>query len=128
MNTLNTILVIDDDASTRMLLEAILEESGYDVRLADNGQKGIDEYCSSPTDLIITDLMMPEKNGLEMLLELRRSHPQVRIGCISVGTESYKKQFLPMVERLGASFVLSKPIEPKELLELVETALNAPPE
>ena len=70
-----TILIIDDDDLIRVLLRSALEAAGYEVMEAANGRQGLELYRHRPTDLVITDIVMPELNGLDMLLELERIHP-----------------------------------------------------
>ncbi len=78
-----TILVIDDQQTMRRLLRIVLESAGHQVREASNGRMGLAVYGDQPTDLMITDIAMPEMNGLEMLAELRRSFPDVKVIVIS---------------------------------------------
>ena len=74
-----TILIIDDEEIIRVLLRASLEEAGYEVTEASNGRQGLELYRSRPTDLVITDIVMPEMNGLDMLLELTREFLHAKV-------------------------------------------------
>src|SRR5688572_234064 len=79
------ILVIDDDEQVRALLYEILDRAGFKVVEATNGVEGLKLYRAQPADLVITDLIMPEKEGVETILELRREFPDVRVVAISGG-------------------------------------------
>ena len=81
------ILVVDDDRQVCDLLKQVLEDRGDTVTCATNGVEGIKEYRSHPADLIILDILMPEKEGLETILDLRREFPQVKIIAMSGGSE-----------------------------------------
>lgn len=113
------ILVIDDDAPTRHLLRQMLERAGYDVIDACNGREGLQRYQEIPADLVITDILMPEQEGLETIGELRRLSPEVQILAISGGGCRVTQDFLPLAEKLGAQRVLRKPISRQELLATV---------
>src|SRR5437867_9137098 len=77
------IIVIDDDAEMRAMLEQTLKSAGHEVVLAANGKQGVKCYRANPTKLVITDLYMPEKEGLETIIELGREYPEVAIIAIS---------------------------------------------
>ena len=89
------ILIIDDDDQIRRVLRKTLERDGYDVADAPNGKEGIRLYRENPADLVITDIIMPEKEGIETIRELRRDFPEVKIIAISgggrIGPDSYFK-------------------------------------
>jgi len=82
------ILVIDDDADTRAMLEQILKAAGYEVILAADGREGVERHSTSPADLVITDIYMPKQDGLETIQELRSCFPTVAIIAMSGGTDS----------------------------------------
>ena len=102
-----TILIIEDDDSVRALLRTTLTNAGYTVLEADNGRQGIRVFRKAPTDLVITDLYMPDRDGLDVIEALRRSHRRVPIVAISgaSGTMGY----FPLAQSLGAVAVLQKP-------------------
>ena len=95
-----TILVIDDQAPIRALLRVALEDAGYEVLEASNGRLGLELYREKSADLIITDVVMPEMNGLELMLELTRSFLNVKVIAISGGLES--EGTLNVAKLLGA--------------------------
>jgi CheY-like chemotaxis protein len=121
------ILVIDDDETVRELLRFTFEQAGYEVVEASDGDMGMQRYREQPTDLIIMDIFMPEKGGLESIMELRRDFPDVKIIAISgggtVGSGWPTIDALPLAKRLGALRTLAKPFHAQEMLEAVREAL-----
>lgn len=117
------ILVIDDEEPVRAVLRQMLEKEGYKVEEAPDGAIGMSLLQDRPIDLIITDLFMPEKEGIETMREVRKSFPQVKIIAMSGGGRMGKLDFLPMAESFGAQRTLAKPFERKELLEAVRAVL-----
>ena len=118
------ILVIDDEYPVRAMLKKVLTEAGYEVIDASNGKVGIDRYRQDPTDLVITDLFMPEKEGLETIQELKREYPEVKIIAISGGGTTTKYNFLPCARALGALRTFPKPFDVHELLKAVKGLLG----
>ena len=117
------ILVIDDEEPVRAVLRQMLEKEGYRVEEAPNGTVGMSLLQDHFIDLVITDLFMPEKEGIETMREVRKSFPQVKIIAMSGGGRIGKLDFLPMAESFGAQRTLAKPFERKELLETVRAVL-----
>lgn len=117
------ILVIDDDEQVRALLHEILARAGFEVVEAANGAEGVRAYRSAPSDLIITDLIMPEKEGVETILELRSEFPSARIVAISGGGRNGAKDYLAIASRLGARRVVAKPFSRHEILDAIQAAL-----
>ncbi len=115
------ILVIDDDAELRATLDQTLKSTGYDVLLAANAQAGLDLYRRQPADLVITDIFMPEKEGLETIIELRREFPEVAI--IAMTGQPTASALLSAARGLGAVQTIAKPFQPEELLRVVEEVL-----
>lgn len=118
------ILIIDDDVHILRMLRQTLERKGYEVIEASNGKEGIRLYREEPADLIITDLIMPEKEGIETIKELRRDFPQLKIIAISGGGRIGPEVYLSMAKKLGAMRTFIKPIAREELLEAVRELLN----
>lgn len=119
------ILVIDDEPDIRELLRRMLERKGYRVTEAPDGAVGVKLYREDPVDLIITDIIMPEKEGLETIMELRRDFPDVRIIAISGGGKAMQSfSCLSLAEKLGARRSISKPINQAALLETVAAVLE----
>ena len=118
------IIVIDDDVQIRVLLKEILQQEGYEVVDAPDGLEGVRLYRENPADLVITDIIMPEKEGLEIIRELRTDFPEVKIMAISGGGRIGPEPYLQIAERLGAKSILTKPIERDELIGAVREALK----
>ena len=113
------ILIIDDDVQILKMLRKTLEHEGHEVIDAANGNKGLRLYREDPTDLIITDIIMPEKEGIETIVELRREFPEVKIIAMSGGGHGEAESYLHMAKGLGAQRTLTKPFGMEELLEAI---------
>ncbi|MBW2492623.1 MAG: response regulator [Deltaproteobacteria bacterium] len=113
------ILVIDDDDLVLEMLYESLTREGYDVLQASNGEQGLRLYREEPVDLIITDLIMPEKEGIETIIELRKDFPDVKIIAISGGGYIGTKDHLRMAKILGVQRTFTKPVARKQLLDAV---------
>ena len=121
-----SILLIDDDDDLRSIVAMMLTSAGHLVREAADGSAGLKLYRENPADIIITDLVMPEKEGLAVIIELRKINPQVRIIAISGGFAFDSKLYLSMARKLGADQVLHKPFLPEELKAAVNALLPPP--
>ena len=117
------ILVIDDESQIRTLLKKVLEREGYTVSEAADGVEGCAEYKRRTPNLVITDLTMPEKNGLETIKELVADNPNIRIIAISGGGQRFPEYFLDKAAKEGARILLKKPFSNQELLTAVAKAL-----
>jgi len=114
------ILLIEDDEISRVALARILESAGHTVVAAEDGVKGMALYRQRPTDLIITDIMMPVKDGMHVINELRRDFPDAKIIAISGSDEEERREFFFDVSRiLGAKRTFQKPLDIPELLAVV---------
>lgn len=119
------VLVIDDDALVLSTLAAILRRAGYDVLLATDGDQGIDVVNRGRVDLVLTDIVMPNKEGIETIIELRKHHPDVKVIAISGGGTWGGANYLRLAEQLGASKILQKPVLPETVLEAVSDVLGS---
>jgi two-component system chemotaxis response regulator CheY len=119
-----TILVIDDDAQVRAALRRILERAGYTVVTAADGQAGMRLHRERPADLIITDLFMPDQDGIETIRQLRREGPAVPILAVSGGDQTGAMDLREGAALLGASRTLGKPFELAQLLAAVGELLE----
>jgi DNA-binding response OmpR family regulator len=118
------ILVIDDDADLREVMQETLESSGHEVLLAPDGVLGLQLQRDRPADVVITDIFMPDKEGIETIRELRQEFPGVRIIAMSGGGSHVKKPgYLSTASELGADIVLRKPFESSVLLDSIKTVL-----
>jgi DNA-binding response OmpR family regulator len=122
------ILVIDDEPSVRELLYAMLIEEGYEVVQAADGKEGMRLFRESPADLVITDLIMPEKEGIETIMDLRREFPDVKIIAMSGGGIIQAEDYLGMARGVGAHRVFEKPFGVSDMLKAVRELLNLPGE
>jgi len=118
------ILVIDDDDQTRDVVKEILEIEGYDVIEAPDGEIGSRAFMENMPDLVILDIIMPNKGGLETIIKLRENHPDVKIFAMTGGGRVVKADFLSIAESIGAMRTFKKPFERKELVAAVKEALS----
>jgi DNA-binding response OmpR family regulator len=119
------ILVIDDDELVRTTLSRTLTAAGYEVIEACNGDVGLRKFQGGNVDLVITDILMPEKEGLQTIQELREADGNMRIIAISGGDRLGNKSYLGMAVALGADDALAKPYRRQELLAKIDAVLNA---
>ena len=119
-----SILIIDDDQQVRGLVREAFEGIGFSVSEAGDGFEGIEQYRQSPSDLVILDILMPEKEGLETILDLRREFPGVKILAVSGGSERAHVNLLDLAKRLGASHTIKKPFEIQSLLDLANSLIK----
>jgi CheY-like chemotaxis protein len=124
VHAMATILIIDDDPQICNLLQQVLEKEGHAVHSAFNGIEGISLYRQHHPELILLDILMPEKEGLETLLDLRREFPNVMAIAMSAGSERTKINLLELAQQLGAQYRLTKPFQLQTVIELVNTALG----
>lgn len=117
------ILVIDDDALVRQALAQILESSGYEVQCAPEGRQGLRAFHKRRPDLVISDIIMPDMEGIETIIELRILSRDCPIIAISGGGRFGKADFLDVARHLGATASLSKPFETDDLLRTVARCL-----
>ncbi|MBC8239113.1 MAG: response regulator [Alphaproteobacteria bacterium] len=116
------ILVIDDDDLVRETIKLGLESAHYQVVEANDGAVGLKIASQDEFDLVITDILMPNKEGIETIQELRRARPTLKIIAIS-GGDRRGGSFLEIAEKFGASKTLRKPFRPQELLRCVQDLL-----
>ena len=117
------ILVIDDDIKIAELIKIWLEEAGYEVQIATNGQEGLKIQREEPADLIITDIFMPHREGTGVLVDVYDEFPETKVIVISGGGASSKVDYLELAKLLGAVKVFQKPFDLKELLETVQSVI-----
>lgn len=113
------ILVIDDEPLVRKTVRITLERGGHTIVEADNGLAGIRECGRHTFDLVISDILMPGKEGIETIQELRANYPTLKILAMSGGGRVANVDFLTIAMKLGANAMLRKPFDPHELLEKV---------
>ena len=118
------ILIIDDESQIRSMLRLMLERVGYEIAEAPDGIEGIRQYRENPVDLIITDLIMPNKDGIGMIIDLKKEFPKVKIIAMSGGGVNRPEGYLDGAKKLGATRTLTKPIDREEMLKAVKETLN----
>ena len=118
------ILVIDDEMQIRSMLRLMLERAGFEVLEAADGAEGIEMYRENPTDLIITDLIMPNKDGIGMIIALKKEFPNARIIAMSGGGLNRPEGYLMGAQKLGATRTLTKPIDREEMLRAIRDTLK----
>lgn len=121
------ILLVDDDDSFRKMVHVTLERAGYHVVDANDGNKALNLFRAQPPDLVITDLIMPDKEGLETIMELRAAQPDMKIIAMSGGGRNRPGDYLKVARQMGAAQVLAKPFSSQELLDCVRTVIGADP-
>jgi DNA-binding response OmpR family regulator len=113
------ILVVDDNEDMRSMLKLCLEADGFDVEVARNGQLALERLQQAPADVVVTDLFMPDQDGIETILELRKRFPEVRIVAMSGWTSSEGSDYLRVAREIGALETLKKPFDPQQLSRLL---------
>lgn len=121
---MSRILVIEDDTKIRKMLRKMLERAGYEVNEASDGLEGLKLYREEPADLVITDIIMPRKEGLETIMDLRREFPEVKIIAISGGGRLSPQPYLEVAEGFGAMRVFSKPFDLEDLQRAISELLE----
>lgn len=120
-----SILVIDDDTAVRNTVRLILERAGYLVREADGGEQGVKLYRDARADLVITDLFMPQQDGIETIQQLRAEFPDARILAVSGGASLGAEGPLIDARLLGADETLAKPFSREDLLHRVQGLIDS---
>jgi DNA-binding NtrC family response regulator len=118
------ILIIDDDGALRQMLSATLAHFGHVVIEAREGREGLALFRSSNVDLVMTDMVMPEMEGFEVLMKLRGEYPSMKVIAMSGGGRLHSMDYLRMAELLGAAEVLSKPFSSETLMATVNRQLS----
>jgi DNA-binding response OmpR family regulator len=120
------ILLIDDDDPLRSVIAQNLIIAGHTVVQAADGRQGVDLFHATPVDLVLTDLVMPGKEGIETIIELHRERPELPIIAMSGGMPR-SAMYLDIAAKLGARRALSKPFTPETLLKAIEEVLAETP-
>jgi CheY-like chemotaxis protein len=123
---MSSILVIDDDEALRSVMRRVLERQGHSVQEAADGSAGLALIAAQRPDVVVTDLLMPGKEGIETIVELRERYPSIAIVAVSGAAGGEEDGPLVDAKLLGASAILSKPFSVEEFLHTVETILADP--
>ena len=118
------ILVIEDDDSTRFYIRKTLELEGYNVRTLEDGGDAIENIRQEIPDLVITDIIMENKGGFEVIRDIKKEFSEIKIIAVSGGGIIDKKDVLKSAEKLGADASLSKPFKVEQLLETVKNVFG----
>ena len=119
-----SILIIDNDDSVRESLRRTLHKEGYTIMEASEGRRGLKQLERQPVDVILLDMFMPDKDGLETIMALRRTHPGMKIIAMSGGGFKGRVDVLDVAKKLGVRRTLAKPFTREELIEAVEQVVN----
>ncbi len=120
---MSAILVIDDDPAVREVVREMLRGEGHEVSTADNGRQALEALAAEVFDLVVTDLIMPEQEGIETIAEIRRRDPDIPIVAMSGGGRLGPGDYLETARFLGADATLAKPFGRQELIATVEALL-----
>lgn len=120
---MSQILIIDDEPQIRSMLRQIFEREGLEVMDAPDGDVAMKLLRQQQADVIVTDLIMPDKEGLETIMEIRQEFPQCKIIAISGGGRNDPKDYLQLAKKLGAARTFAKPIERKAMVAAVKELL-----
>jgi YesN/AraC family two-component response regulator len=118
------VLVIDDQVHIRMIIGELLKQLGHTVYEASNGKEGMRIFCEKHPELVITDILMPEKDGLEVIMEIKNNNYDTKIVAISGGGIVQGFDYLSTAKKLGADKVLKKPFEWDEFINVVNELIE----
>ena len=118
------VLIVEDDKELREMLKISLQRRGFAVQEAENGKEAISHFKPSLTDLVVTDLIMPEEDGLKVVIKLRELKPAIKIIAISGGGKVGPGSYLNLAKALGADAIYSKPFSVNDLVAKIEQLLD----
>ena len=120
------VLVVEDDSNLRNIVRCILQKAGYEVVEACNGIEAADKIAEFPVQLVITDILMPDREGIETIVGLHRKYPDVKIIAMSGGGKGGADHYLDMAREFGADQTMHKPFDKSDLLDAVGDLIGAP--
>ena len=120
-----TILVVDDDTLVQSTFKILLEKKGYQVLLADDGNQALQTLQAARVDLVLLDILMPDKEGIETLIDIKQRHPKVSVLVMSGGGSRTKHDFLSLAAKFGADATIKKTVGAAEILNLVENHMRS---
>jgi DNA-binding NtrC family response regulator len=119
-----TLLIIEDDHHILLMIKRMLEPLGYEIKLASDGNEGLEMFHKFEVDLVITDIIMPEKEGLEIIREMRRERPNLQIIAMSGGGKISADNYLETAKIFGAAKILEKPFSRTQMVSAVQHLLG----
>ena len=117
------ILMVDDDPDICFVLKKLLERHGHEVLAALNGREALERLASAPCDVVITDMIMPEMDGVELIMKMREDYPLMKVIAISGGGRISAEEYLKMAKTLKVSRTFQKPIKSADLIAAVDDLL-----
>ena len=123
-NSMNRVLLVDDDKIALTRMGAACHKAGYQVQYAGNGNEALRIHGANPAHVIVTEMLLPEMDGIELLMALRRQTPGPKVIAMTAGGHFAVGHCLNVAEKLGAHHVLAKPFEPEQLLTAVRSVLG----
>ena len=121
------VLIVDDDAGVRNFLRMLLELEGYEIATVANGNEALEAQRQDPAAVVLTDIFMPEAEGMETIVQLRKEFPQARIIVMSGGGSYRGTDYLKLARELGASKTLKKPFAPQDLIDAMREITGTEP-
>ena len=115
-----SVLIVDDNADMRSFVRIVLERAGFEAQVAADGESALDLQRAHPVDVLVTDIFMPERDGIELIHQFKSEFPQVKIIAMSGGGQISKRDYLPLVADIGADRVLRKPFAADTLLGMLQ--------
>lgn len=120
------LLIVDDDEAMRSVIRRLAERAGHSVTEAADGREALKSVCDNPPAVLITDIVMPDIEGIELIGRIRSKHPGLKIVAMSGGGRISPGCYLELAANIGAHATLEKPFEGRTLLYTIETVLNLP--
>ena len=124
---MTAILVVDDDRDVRDMLQRLLERAHYDVTTVEDGKQALSTFQDKRYEVVITDILMPEKEGIETIIELRKLRPDLKIIAISGGGRGDAVHYLQVAKAFGADHTMSKPFACNDMLQVIHTLMTQTP-
>jgi len=115
-----SVLVVDDNADMRSFVKIVLERAGFEAQVAADGRGALELQRAHPVDVLITDIFMPERDGIEIIHQFKSAFPQVKIIAMSGGGRVSSMDYLPVAAEIGADLVLRKPFAAATLLSMLQ--------
>jgi len=119
-----TVLVVDDDVMVLQAVVILLEDRGFNVLAAVDGVQGLHEYRKHRPDVVLTDIIMPQKEGISLIRDLRREFPEAKIIAMSGGGRMGNSDYITIAKTLGADTSLNKPFDEDQLIETLQMLLR----